>query len=113
MSDPSYRLLQIFNRHLGGGGEELATQEIARILSKDPGFDEAIFQSAEWTGPQAPPRWKQAALTFYNPHAIRRLREAPKLRGKHDVSHTAIMPPLDAGFQCALAARLAPRAACV
>src|SRR5208282_6053249 len=76
MSDPSYRLLQIFNRPLGGGGEELATQEIARILSKAPGFAEAIFQSAEWTGPQAPPRWKQAALTFYNPQAIRRLREA-------------------------------------
>jgi glycosyltransferase involved in cell wall biosynthesis/ADP-heptose:LPS heptosyltransferase len=76
MSDPSYRLLQIFNRPLGGGGEELATQEIARILSKDPGFAETIFQSAEWTGPQAPPRWKQAAFTFYNPQAIRRLREA-------------------------------------
>jgi len=53
-----------------------ATQEIARILSKNPGFAEAIFQSAEWTGPQAPPRWKQAALTFYNPRSIRRLREA-------------------------------------
>jgi hypothetical protein len=50
MSDPSYRLLQIFNRPLGGGGEELATQEIARILSQDPGFAEAIFQSAEWPG---------------------------------------------------------------
>src|ERR1017187_10519072 len=81
MSDPSYRLLQIFNRPLGGGGEELATQEIARILSKDPGFAEAIFQSAEWTGPQAPPRWKQAALAFYNPHAIRRLREAQEKTG--------------------------------
>ena len=76
MPDPSYRLLQIFNRPLGGGGEELATQEIARILSKDPGFAEAIFQSAEWTGPQAPPSWKQGPLTFYNPGAIRRLREA-------------------------------------
>jgi glycosyltransferase involved in cell wall biosynthesis/ADP-heptose:LPS heptosyltransferase len=76
MSDPSYRLLQIFNRPLGGGGEELATQEIARILSKNPGFAEAIFQSAEWTGPQAPPPWKQAALTFYNPRSIQRLREA-------------------------------------
>jgi glycosyltransferase involved in cell wall biosynthesis/ADP-heptose:LPS heptosyltransferase len=76
MPDPSYRLLQIFNRPLGGGGEGLATEEIARILSQDPGFARAIFQSAEWTGPQAPPRWKQAALTFYNPSAIRRLRAA-------------------------------------
>jgi glycosyltransferase involved in cell wall biosynthesis/ADP-heptose:LPS heptosyltransferase len=76
MPDPSYRLLQIFNRPLGGGGEELATQEIARILSKDPGFAEAIFQSAEWIGPQAPPRWKQPALTFYNPGSMRRLRAA-------------------------------------
>ena len=76
MPDPSYRLLQIFNRPFGGGGEELATLEIARILSKDPGFARAIFQSAEWTGPQAPPRWKQAAYTFYNPDAMRRLRQA-------------------------------------
>lgn len=81
MPDPSYRLLQIFNRPLGGGGEELATREIAQILSKDSGFAEAIFQSAEWTGPQAPPRWKQAALTFYNPQAIRRLREAQEKTG--------------------------------
>jgi glycosyltransferase involved in cell wall biosynthesis/ADP-heptose:LPS heptosyltransferase len=76
MPDPSYRLLQIFNRPLGGGGEELATQQIARILSKDPGFSEATFQSAEWIGPKAPPPWQQAALAFYNPSAIRRLREA-------------------------------------
>ena len=81
MPDPSYRLLQIFNRPLGGGGEGLATEEIARILSKDPGFAEAIFQSAEWTGPQAPPHWKQAALTFYNPRSVRRLRVAQEKTG--------------------------------
>jgi len=91
MPDPSYRLLQIFNRPLGGGGEELATQEIARILSKDPGFDEAIFQSAEWTGPQAPPQWKQAALAFYNPDAIRRLRAAQaKTRAQAWILHNYI-----------------------
>ena len=91
MLDPSYRLLQIFNRPLGGGGEELATREIARILSKDPGFDEAIFQSAEWTGPQAPPRWKQAALTFYNPDAMRRLRAAQaKTRAQAWILHNYI-----------------------
>jgi glycosyltransferase involved in cell wall biosynthesis len=76
MADPSYRLLQIFNRPLGGGGEGLATEEIARILSKDPGFARAIFHSADWVGPQAPPHWKQAVLTFYNPASMRRLREA-------------------------------------
>jgi glycosyltransferase involved in cell wall biosynthesis/ADP-heptose:LPS heptosyltransferase len=91
MLDPSYRLLQIFNRPLGGGGEELATREIARILSKDPGFDEAIFQSAEWTGPQAPPPWKQAALTFYNPSAMRRLRQAQaKTRAQAWILHNYI-----------------------
>jgi glycosyltransferase involved in cell wall biosynthesis/ADP-heptose:LPS heptosyltransferase len=91
MPDPSYRLLQIFNRPLGGGGEELATQEIARILSKDPGFAEAIFQSAEWTGPEAPPRWQQAALTFYNPRSIRRLREAQqKTRAQAWILHNYI-----------------------
>jgi glycosyltransferase involved in cell wall biosynthesis/ADP-heptose:LPS heptosyltransferase len=91
MLDPSYRLLQIFNRPLGGGGEDLATREIARILSQDPGFAEAIFQSAEWTGPQAPPRWKQAALAFYNPDAIRRLREAQeKTRAQAWILHNYI-----------------------
>ncbi|MFZ0829046.1 MAG: glycosyltransferase [Verrucomicrobiia bacterium] len=91
MPDPSYRLLQIFNRPLGGGGEELATQQIARILSQDPGFARAIFQSAEWTGPQAPPRWKQAALTFYNPQSMRRLREAQaKTRAQAWILHNYI-----------------------
>ena len=91
MPDPSYRLLQIFNRPLGGGGEELATREIARILSQDPGFDEAIFQSAEWTGPQAPPQWKQAALAFYNPDAMRRLRSAQaKTRAQAWILHNYI-----------------------
>ncbi len=91
MPDPSYRLLQIFNRPLGGGGEELATQQIARILSQDPGFARAIFQSAEWTGPQAPPRWKQAALTFYNPAAMRRLRDAQaKTRAQAWILHNYI-----------------------
>ena len=78
MPNPPHRLLQIFNRPLGFGGEELATREIAQILGQEPGFAEAIFQSAEWTGPQAPPPWKQAAYTFYNPHSVRRLREAQR-----------------------------------
>ncbi len=68
-------LLQIFNRYLEPGGEESAVREYARILAADGRFDECIFDSAEWTGPGAPSAWKQAAWTFYNPSAVRRLRE--------------------------------------
>ena len=68
-------LLQIFNRYLAPGGEELAVREYARILGADGRFEECLFESAEWTGAGAPPAWKQAAWTFYNPDAVRRLRE--------------------------------------
>jgi glycosyltransferase involved in cell wall biosynthesis len=72
-------LLQVFNRYLVPGGEEMAVREYARILGAEGRFDECIFDSAEWTGPGAPPAWKQAAWTFYNPAAVRRLREKQNL----------------------------------
>jgi glycosyltransferase involved in cell wall biosynthesis len=36
------------------------------------------FESAEWSGPEAPPKWKQALLMGRNPAALARLREATR-----------------------------------
>ena len=68
-------LLQVFNRYQVPGGEELAVQQYARILGAEGTLGECTFDSAEWAGPGAPPPWKQAAWTFYNPAAVRRVRE--------------------------------------
>jgi glycosyltransferase involved in cell wall biosynthesis len=67
--------LQVFNRYLVAGGEEMAVREYARILATEGRFGECIFDSADWSGAMAPPAWKQAAWTFYNPASVRSLRE--------------------------------------
>ena len=68
-------LLQIFNRYQNPGGEETSVRRIGRNMADNGPFGECIFESAEWTGPNAPSVWKQAAWAFYNPDAVRRLRE--------------------------------------
>ena len=102
-----YRLLQIFNRTHGGGGEELATQQIAHILSRECDFAETVFESADWTGPNAPPIWKQAAFTFYNPQSLCRIREAQqRLNAQAWILHNYI-PVVSAGvFHEALRQRI-------
>jgi glycosyltransferase involved in cell wall biosynthesis len=92
-----YRLLQISNRTLGGGGEDLAVQLIARNLAPGCQFEEVIFQSADWIGSNAPPVWKQAAWTFYNPHSIRLIREAQqRLKADAWILHNFV-PVVSAG----------------
>jgi glycosyltransferase involved in cell wall biosynthesis len=72
--ESSYRLLQVFNRAVGHGGEAVAADSIAAILAKSCEFRECCFSSKEWSGPGAPPVWKQALSTYYNPNSVRRLR---------------------------------------
>ena len=71
-------LLQVFNRYLAPGGEEAAVRQYARVLGAEGRFGECLIESRDWTGPGAPPAWKQAAWTFYNPESVRRLREKQK-----------------------------------
>jgi glycosyltransferase involved in cell wall biosynthesis len=72
---PEPRVLQIFNRYLERGGEESAVRQFAEILAPQCNFAECLFESAEWKGADAPPKWKQMARTFYNPDAVGRLRQ--------------------------------------
>jgi glycosyltransferase involved in cell wall biosynthesis len=77
MSERPHRLLQIHNCTLGGGGEEETTRQIARVLGgESTRFEDCSFRSADWTGPNAPPVWKQAVWMFHNPNSLRLIREA-------------------------------------
>ncbi len=70
------RLLQIFNRTLGGGGEDVAVERISRLLEGACEMRDCVFQSADWTGPQAPPAWQQARWMWRNPAALDQILKA-------------------------------------
>lgn len=63
------RLIQIFNRYLEPGGEEAWVNN----LEKSFALPTCYFESADWTGPNAPAFWSQALRMVYNPDALRRL----------------------------------------
>ena len=67
------RVLQIFNRYLKLGGEELSVDRIAEHLSEEWEVESCLFHSKEWVGENAPPVWKQAAWVFRNPQACSRI----------------------------------------
>jgi glycosyltransferase involved in cell wall biosynthesis len=67
-------ILQVFNRYLDKGGEEIGVGQLAGILSGRCHFDECIFESAEWKGSAAPAQWQQLLWMFHNPQSVRRLR---------------------------------------
>ncbi|MDB6059031.1 MAG: glycosyltransferase [Verrucomicrobiales bacterium] len=69
-------LLQVYNRPLGGGGEEVVVRQTEAAFSSIGIFNTVWFDSAEWTGQNAPPKWKQAFGTLYNNTAVARLRAA-------------------------------------
>jgi glycosyltransferase involved in cell wall biosynthesis len=92
------RLLHIFNRYLSPGGEEFAVREFAARLAEEGIFEECIFESADWKGDRAPPSWKQAALMFYNPASIHKLRQVQeRVRAQAWVIHN-IFPVGSAGI---------------
>ena len=66
-------VLQIYNRPRGEGGEYVVVQQIHQLLSKFPNSSTLYFDTSDWTGPDAPPKWKQALWTIYNPQSARRL----------------------------------------
>ncbi len=68
-------ILQVFNRYLDRGGEEIAVDLFAETLKGRCRLDECIFESAEWKGSNAPAKWRQLAWMFHNPQSVRRLRE--------------------------------------
>jgi hypothetical protein len=70
------RILQIFNRYLERGGEEIIIEQFAEQLAPVCEVVDCWFESADWTGPGAPPKWKQALLMGRNPASLARLRKA-------------------------------------
>lgn len=68
------RLLQIFNRYVHYGGEEAFCTQLQDIIGPEQ-IQTCWFDSKEWLGPAAPPKWKQSLLIWNNPAALQRIRE--------------------------------------
>jgi glycosyltransferase involved in cell wall biosynthesis len=73
------RVLQIFNRYRLHGGEETIIENMTPLLRDIADVTDCLFESQSWVGPNAPPRWRQALLSLYNPdsahHALELHRE--------------------------------------
>jgi glycosyltransferase involved in cell wall biosynthesis len=69
------RFVQVFNRYLQPGGEETSVGRIAAHLEKGGHVVERFWRaSEEWSGPDAPPRWRRPLLLFNNPAVLEDLR---------------------------------------
>ena len=62
----SRRIVQVFNRYLQPGGEEKSVDRIYEHLRDRHEVTRCLFDSREWTGPQAPSRFVQLSGLFYN-----------------------------------------------
>ena len=78
------KLLNIFNHYLERGGEAHAVETISESLSRVVDVEDCYFDSADWTGRDAPAIWKQAIWTFRNPRSLSRIRENQQ-RLRHDL----------------------------
>jgi len=78
------QLLNIFNYYLERGGEAHAVESISESLSTVIDVEDCYFDSAGWTGRDAPTIWKQAIWSFRNPRSLERIRENQQ-RLRHDI----------------------------
>ena len=69
------KILSIFNHYLEAGGEAHAVESIHDSLTAMADVARCDFASADWTGPNAPAPWKQAAWMIRNPRSVQQLRE--------------------------------------
>jgi len=74
-------MLQIFNRYLYPGGEEKSVQRIFDEGSEVVPMTQCWFESTEWLGEGAPPKWRQARWLGSNPRSLERVREASRAVG--------------------------------
>ncbi|MDA7901184.1 glycosyltransferase family 4 protein [bacterium] len=70
------KYLQVINRYLDRGGEEIWMEEFAKFASEDSDVKDLIFESRWWNEPGAPNRLSQARLMWNNPKSRRALAEA-------------------------------------
>jgi glycosyltransferase involved in cell wall biosynthesis len=66
----------VFNRYLERGGEEKSVDRIYRHLADNFELERCFFDSAEWTGPDAPSTLGQIRRMFHNKDSARRLGES-------------------------------------
>lgn len=79
------RILKVFNNYLAPGGEALSIGSMASHLAEGGAIvTQYIRESAEWIGPDAPPKWKQPFLMIRNPGVLADLRRVCE-RTKPDV----------------------------
>jgi len=78
------KLLNIFNYYLERGGEAHAVETISESLSRVVDVENCYFDSADWTGRDAPAIWRQATWSFRNPRSLNRIRENQQ-RLRHDI----------------------------
>lgn len=69
-------ILSVFNRYLHPGGEETSVNRITELLAARHIVNTCRFESAEWTGADAPSTFSQAWRLFYNPEGARRFERA-------------------------------------
>ena len=74
-------LLQVFNRYLQSGGEEKSVDRIQRHAALRHEVPRCFFDSASWTGPQAPHALQQAARFFYNPASVEQFEQRARETG--------------------------------
>lgn len=79
-------VIQVFNKYLVKGGEEIAVCRIRDVLNSYSQFKlhPCLFESKEWLDLKTTPIWKQPFLTFYNPKAIQKVLKE-HLKYKADV----------------------------
>jgi glycosyltransferase involved in cell wall biosynthesis len=75
------RILEIHNRYLQRGGEDLAADYVAQVLSHDNAIERCHFESQEWKRHGAPRVWQQPFLMWRNPRALERIRKAHEAFG--------------------------------
>jgi glycosyltransferase involved in cell wall biosynthesis len=70
------RILQVFNRYVHKGGEEMSVDRIFRHLGERHEMSRCFFDSKEWTAPGAPSRFSQMRRLFHNPESKARFLSA-------------------------------------
>ena len=67
------KILEIHNRYLSMGGEDLIVDHISQTLSLRHEICRFIRSSQEWKEPGPPPSWKQPFLLFNNPDSLHKI----------------------------------------
>jgi len=95
---PRLRVLHLFNRYRFFGGEEAAVLRMTEAMrTSGAQVRECFFSSEDWEKPGAPPRWKQAALAFHNPSALKQVRAAHQELGSDLWLAHNLLPVLSTG----------------